>query len=160
MIYVKTSDMKIKSFLIAFPLLLSFVAISCTQSSKNSEKLEHIDSLLQINNRRLEYIDQDLSLKNRFRIYKTENLYNVLELDSKTGQIYQVQWSLDTDEEFTTTFNYVDLRTNESNYGSNSFELYPTGNMYQFILLDKTNGRTWHVQWGLDDAHRWIRPIK
>ena len=30
--------------------------------------------------------------------------------------------------------------------------------MYQFILLDKTDGRTWHVQWG-EKAERWIRRI-
>lgn len=39
------------------------------------------------------------------------------------------------------------------------FELYPTQNMYQFLLLDKTNGRAWHVQWGMEDTKRWIRRI-
>ena len=50
--------------------------------------------------------------------------------------------------------------THDARHGPGVFELYPTKNMYQFILLDKANGRTWHVQWGLEDEHRWIRRIK
>lgn len=39
------------------------------------------------------------------------------------------------------------------------YKLYPTDNMYQFILLDKFSGRHWHVQWGLSPSKRWIRRI-
>ena len=41
--------------------------------------------------------------------------------------------------------------------GSGTFELYPTKNMYQFILLDKVTGRQWHIQWGMEASKRWIR---
>ena len=44
-------------------------------------------------------------------------------------------------------------------HGSGTFELYPTKNMYQFILLDKTDGRMWHVQWGTESSKQWIRRI-
>ena len=27
------------------------------------------------------------------------------------------------------------------------FKLYPTGNMYNFIMVDVINGRSWQVQW-------------
>lgn len=40
-----------------------------------------------------------------------------------------------------------------------NFELYPTQNMYQFLLLDKVTGRTWHVQWGFEEKERWIQRI-
>ena len=109
-----------------------------------------------INNQMLEHLDIDLSLKNRYKLYQTENIYTFLQLDTKTGQIKQVQWSLDSDKEGSVTINDDDLSYGYG-YGSGSFELYPTKNMYQFILLDKTDGRKWHVQWGMEYGNRWIR---
>ena len=86
-------------------------------------------------------------------------MYTLLELDTKTGKIKQVQWSLDSDSEGTFTINNDDLSYGYG-YGSGSFELYPTKNMYQFVLIDKTDGRKWHVQWGTGgDKSRWIRRI-
>lgn len=93
---------------------------------------------------------------NRYKMYPTENLYNFLKLDTQTGRIEQVQWSLDDDKEFSSIINREDLSWSTQ---MNSFELYPTKNMYQFILLDKATGRTWHVQWGLSDKKRWIKRI-
>lgn len=92
----------------------------------------------------------------RYKMYPTENIYNFLKLDTQTGRIEQVQWSLDDNKEFSTMLNRDDLSWST---GINSFELYPTQNMYQFILLDKATGRTWHVQWGLSDKKRWIKRI-
>lgn len=123
-----------------------------------SDSLSRIDTLLMINNELLEQIDVDLCLKNRFKIYQTDNIYQLLKLDTKTGKIYQIQWSLNQTEEMTLTINSDDLRIDQ-NYGSGCFELYPTKNMYQFILIDKTDGRTWHVQWGTESSKRWIRRI-
>ena len=94
-----------------------------------------------INNQLLEHIDIDLSLKNRYKLYPTDNLYTLLELDSKIGRIKQVQWSLDSDSEGTFTINNDDLSYGMG-YGSDSFELYPTKNMYQFILIDKTEAES------------------
>lgn len=92
-------------------------------------------------------------------MYQTENLYTLLQLDTKTGKIEQVQWSLDSDKEGTFTINDEDLNWGFG-YGSGTFELYPTKNMYQFILIDKTDGRKWHVQWGTGgEKSRWIRRI-
>ena len=129
-----------------------------SQGKNISALLSKIDTLLTINNMLLEQIEIDSSLKGRFKLYKTENNYNFLELDTKTGKIKQVQWSLDAKNECTVIINNVDLSWG-TGYGSGSFELYPTSNMYQFMLIDKTNGRKWHVQWGLENANRWIRYI-
>ncbi len=120
--------------------------------------LAKIDTLLMINNQLLEHLDIDLSMKNRYKLYQTENIYTLLQLDTKTGRIKQVQWSLDSDNEGSLTINDDDLSYGHG-YGSGSFELYPTKNIYQFILLDKTRGRKWHVQWGMEYAKRWIRRI-
>lgn len=129
-----------------------------SQGKNISALLSKIDTLLTINNMLLEQIEIDSSLKGRFKLYKTENNYNFLELDTKTGKIKQVQWSLDEKNEGAVVINNVDLSWG-TGYGSGSFELYPTSNMYQFILIDKTNGRKWHVQWGIGNAKRWIRYI-
>ena len=89
---------------------------------------------------------------------KIDTLLTFLQLDTKTGMIEQVQWSLDSDNEGSVTINSDDL-TYGYGYGSGSFELYPTKNMYQFILIDKTSGKKWHVQWGMESSKRWIRRI-
>ncbi len=127
-------------------------------SMQKSDSLSRMDTLVMINNEILEQIEIDLSLKNRFKIYQTENIYQLLKLDTKTGKVYQIQWSLKEEEEMTLTINSKDLRLDDR-YGSGCFELYPTKNMYQFILIDKTDGRTWHVQWGTEPSKRWIRKI-
>lgn len=112
------------------------------------------DSLLIDHKELLELIERDLSLKERYKLYPTENLYNFLLLDTKTGRIDKVQWNLEDNKEFITSVNTYDL-----SYSNSHFELYPTQNMYQFIMLDKATGRVWHVQWGLESSKRWIKRI-
>lgn len=137
-------------------------SVSSPKQSQYEIKMDSImtrvDSILQANNQLLDHLDINTSLKNRYKLYQTENIYNFLELDTKTGKIRQVQWSLETDKEGSMSINNDDL-TYGFGYGSGSFELYPTKNMYQFILLDKTDGRKWHVQWGHKNQERWIRRI-
>lgn len=128
------------------------------QQAKKDSTLTRIDSLIQATNAWLEQIEITNSLKQRYKLYQTDNIYTLLQLDTKTGQIEQVQWSLDSDNEGSVTINDQDL-TFGYGYGSGSFELYATKNMYQFILLDKTDGRKWHVQWGMKATQRWIRRL-
>lgn len=128
------------------------------QQAKKDSTLTRIDSLIQATNAWLEQIEITNSLKQRYKLYQTDNIYTLLQLDTKTGQIEQVQWSLDSDNEGSVTINDQDL-TFGYGYGSGSFELYATKNMYQFILLDKTDGRKWHVQWGMTATQRWIRRL-
>lgn len=131
-------------------------ATSNNQSKEIVALLSRIDTLLQINNELQNHLEINSSLKGRYKLYQTDNIYNLLELDTKTGRINQVQWSLDADNEGSVTINSDDLSYGMG-YGSGSFELYQTKNMYQFILIDKTDGRKWHVQWGMESSKRWIR---
>jgi hypothetical protein len=39
------------------------------------------------------------------------------------------------------------------------FTMYPTYNIYNLILLDQIDGRTWQVQWGKPEE-RQVIPIK
>lgn len=131
-------------------------ATSREQSQKINNLLSKIDTLLTINNMLLEHLEINTSLKGRYKLYQTDNIYTLLQLDTKTGKIEQVQWSLESANEGSLSINDDDLSYGEG-YGSGSFELYPTKNMYQFILIDKTDGRKWHVQWGIGENKRWIR---
>lgn len=153
-----------------FLLLISTIHINAQTAKTNSNArsvkyeqkvdslLSQIDTLLMINNQLLEHLEINSSLKGRYKLYQTENIYTLLQLDTKTGMIEQVQWSLDSDNEGSVSINSDDL-TYGYGYGSGSFELYPTKNMYQFILIDKTTGKKWHVQWGMESSKRWIRRI-
>lgn len=146
-------------------LLLSYVSIffiksfaqndSILISSDRNDSIAIATSNLVDKIFRVKLIEID---SNRYKLYPTENIYNFLKLDTQTGRIDQIQWSLDSKKEFSSSLNREDLSTLWSET-ANSFELYPTQNMYQFILLDKATGRTWHVQWGLSDNKRWIKRI-
>ncbi len=37
------------------------------------------------------------------------------------------------------------------------FKLYPTGNMWNFIMVDVIDGRTWQVQWSTKENERIVR---
>lgn len=126
-----------KSILIAMAMLIpTFVLGQVNKSEKATIQnntphemrvdslLSKIDTLMIINNQLLEHIDIDLSLKTRYKLYETENIYTLLCLDTKTGMIDQVQWSLDSEKEGTFTINGEDL-TYGFGLGSGSFELYP-----------------------------------
>lgn len=137
---------------------MSSVAKQDSFQIKIDSLLSHIETLMQENNVYLEHLEINTSLKGRYKLYPTENNFNFLLLDTKTGRIDQVQWSLKKEEEGSISINSEDLSL-MGGFGSGTFELYPTKNMFQFILVDKTNGRTWHVQWGLKASERWIREI-
>ena len=100
----------------------------------------------------------DSEQSQRFELYPTQNSFNFLKLDKKTGKIYQVQWSLEGEKEFSITLNGIDL--SQFSTDGNCFKLYPTKNMWQFILLDGVSGRAWHVQWGFEEKNRWIKRIE
>lgn len=138
-----------KHFVLFF-ILIAIAINGYSQSTKNSV----CDSTLIYITKQLEDIDFRINGMNRFKLYPTENIYTLLKLDTATGKIDQVQWSLDSDKEGSFTINNDDLSLGS---GSGTFELYPTKNMYQFILLDKVTGRQWHIQWGMEASKRWIR---
>ncbi len=42
----------------------------------------------------------------------------------------------------------------------NNYLLYPTTNIYTFLLLDTIYGDVWHVQWSQEADNRGIIPIR
>lgn len=86
-----------------------------------------------------------------YELYPTENMYNFLKLNTSDGRITQVQYGINNDgARFECSLNSLPL-VDASQAQNGRFKLYPTQNMYTFLLLDTINGRTWQVQWSLDN---------
>ncbi len=137
-------------------IVLAFFVIVSAPSFSQSRYESESDSIVSLLPEMLGTIAYTIQGNERYKLYPTENIYNLLKLDTSNGRIWQLQWSLDRDKEGIMQLN-PDALTYDSHIGK--FELYPTQNMYQFILLDKETGQTWHVQWGETDSKRWIRKI-
>lgn len=132
-------------------------------ASSNKEilkKLGEIDKSIMLANFYLEHIDINNSWNNRYKLYPTENIYTFLELDTKTGRVWQLQWAMESENEGGLPIVDFDLVSQEDSYGSNVFELYPTKNIYQFILVNKVNGQAWHLQWGMENSKRWVKKME
>ena len=140
--------------------LLSFLLcmLAVVGNAQKTYTQEERDSLLNRIEFHLDNIDFSMEVSQRYKIYPTEATYIFLQLDTRSGMIDLVQWSLDADKEFKTSLNSEDLAFITHDNGQ--FELIPTKNMYQFLLLDKNLGRVWHVQWGFKENERWIRRIR
>ena len=92
-----------------------------------------------------------------FRLFRTQNIFNFLELDTRNGRVWQVQWNSDANSRIVSPINSTRLAS-ESKPGR--FTLYPTSNIFTFMLLDQEHGYTWQVQWGLKPEERLISPIE
>lgn len=90
-----------------------------------------------------------------YRLFNTKNIYTLLKLDTRAGLIWQVQWGMDKEHTFSEPINSKAL---VSGGKPGRFTLYPTKNIYTFILLDQETGDAWHVQWG-ETATRLIAHI-
>ena len=98
-----------------------------------------------------------------YRLFRTQNVYTLLKLDTRTGQVWQVQWGVDENHRFTVPINHALLvPTGTTEHPTvlkpGRFTLSPTPNIYTFMLLDQDDGRTWQVQWG-EDKQRLIIAI-
>jgi hypothetical protein len=84
-----------------------------------------------------------------YRLYPTTNMWNFLKLNTRNGRIWQVQFDVEGNDRFESYLNLEKL-VDLDEEADNRFILYPTQNIWNFILLDQTNGKLWQVQWSLD----------
>lgn len=93
-----------------------------------------------------------------YRLFSTRNMYTFIKLDTRNGKMWQVQWSTKgSDYRFETTLSDIS-RVDKGEEKNGRFFLYPTTNIYNFILLDQIDGRAWQVQWG-KEGERAVLPI-
>jgi hypothetical protein len=92
-----------------------------------------------------------------YRLFSTRNMYTFIKLDTRNGKMWQVQWSNKGKEyRFESTLSDIS-QVNKDEEKNGRFFLYPTTNIYTFILLDQIDGRAWQVQWGKEDERLVIR---
>ena len=86
--------------------------------------------------------------------YKIDYKYWEEEYNSKPDSIVSVEeknnWKPSTVEE---RLKFKQLQQN------GRFELYPTKNMYNFIMIDVIDGRSWQVQWSNEPESRLVFPF-
>jgi hypothetical protein len=92
-----------------------------------------------------------------FRLFATNNMYNFIKLNTRNGQMWQVQWSL-KENQFETELSIISL-VPPSEEKNGRFFLYPTTNTFNFILLDQIDGRAWQVQWNFELEKRIVTRI-
>lgn len=107
-----------------------------------------------INRYSLSYPSSNDNWKNRFQLFPTQNIWNFILLDSYTGRLWQVQFSSqDLDA-------LMCIPTNETELASTSrpiFSISPLTSMYQYYLINESNGSMWKFQWSTKgNDYRWI----
>lgn len=86
-----------------------------------------------------------------YELYPTTNMWNFLKLNTGSGAITVVQFSIEREKRFE-----YDLDSSVKIYPSDEhicgrFKLVPTQNRNTFLLLDQIDGRVWQVQWSLNE---------
>lgn len=125
--------------------LLSVVTFA-QKETQIKESLTEKDSIM------FEYFDVYLQQLREpcFELYPTQNTWTFIKLDTRTGKLWHVQYSV---ESTSNAFQYeldTSDRVYDENYICGRFTLYPTNNRWTFILLDRIDGRCWQVQWSQD----------
>ena len=94
-----------------------------------------------------------------YELLPTENYWTFIKLDTRNGKMWQVHFSIDEDsDDGQIVLNSIPLVTNEDGV-IGRFMLYPTNNMYNFLLLDQINGDVFQVQWSMEERYRGVIPI-
>lgn len=138
--------------LLAFMILCSLSNVS----AQTTDKMQ-LDSLSW---RRLDETSYYLkTIKPRYKIYPTENTYISIKLDTATGRVWMVQIGLSDTDAMTVAIDDESLLYDWEEYRGGRFELYPTKNMYNFILIDTEKGYTYQVQWHTEVNKRFRVPI-
>ena len=72
--------------------------------------------------------------------------------------MWQVQWGTESKYQFETVLSDIPRVIKEEEKNGRFF-LYPTTNIYNFILLDQIDGRVWQVQWSTKGGERMVDRI-
>lgn len=130
---------------------------SITLSYKKNEKKQQIitNSTKQLDK---QFENQKLEIP-IYKLFPTENYWTFIKLDTRNGKMWQVHFSV-SEEGFQ---GEKDLNTRSLTLTDEEingrFTLFPTKNIYNFLLLDQLTGKTYQVQWNDDFFKRIVEPI-
>lgn len=90
----------------------------------------------------------------RFELFKTQNMWTFIMLDTFSGQLWQCQYTVDgSDNRFCIVINPYSLSSTESR----KFTIQPLTSMFQYYLINEDDGEMWKFQWSTQgDDYRWI----
>jgi hypothetical protein len=102
--------------------------------------------------------DPEQKLDVAYRLFKTQNMWTQLLLDTRDGRVWQVAFTIDKDKfRGKIPITSAPLVTPPGKVGR--FTLYPTQNMWTFLVLDTEEGGVWQCQFSIEEEGRFVIPI-
>lgn len=97
----------------------------------------------------------------RYKMYKTTHDYILLKLDTATGKVWMVQIGMGdkSSRKVLAVDDTSPLRENDPAINGR-FELYPTNNSYNFVMIDTHVGTTYQIQWHTEYKKRFRKLIE
>jgi len=138
----KLNNMKEKIFTFIFIVLTTMTTLAQSQGKKN--ETAPIKS---------QFVENPV-----YQLFSTQNMWTFLKLDTRNGKIWQIQYDVSSSNRGETRLNSLALVSIDKEV-KGRFTLYPTQNIYNFLLLDQIDGYVYQVQWSLDEENRGIIPI-
>lgn len=119
----------------------------------------NVNGQVELDQQAINHNEQSYFIPVTYRLYPTQNMRIFIKLNTRNGQMWLVQFDVEDENRFETYLNILPLVEN-NNEADNRFTLYPTQNIWTFILLDQIDGRTWQVQWSFEPENRFVIPIE
>jgi hypothetical protein len=100
---------------------------------------------------------KNISENTIYQLFPTQNYWTFIKLDTRNGKMWQVHFTISNEGyEGELVLNPNSLVWTEEEQINGRFTLYSTNNIYNFILLDQINGKTYQVQWNNDKNKRFV----
>ena len=142
--------------------LLPFVAVLLCSVTLSAQDYSEQDSTESIFNeetiQRLALLKTLMDDSPAYVLYRTDNMWTFLKLETSTGKIWQVQYAVGDGDAFQVELNDISLAF-DGMETAGRFKLHPTDNMYNFLLLDTHTGNVWQAQWSQNPDNRGVIPI-
>ena len=140
---------------------VNYAVVVYGQELYDSEMVDHVQSTAKVAKNLDDYIESAVQRNEvgTYRLYPTNNMYNFIKLNTVTGEMRLVQWSINDDKEFSYSLNDRILLSYGQDEIIGRYELVPTTNHYTFLLLDTISGMTWHVQWSFEANECFVNRI-
>ena len=143
---------KVKS--IGITILLAFLIQLSTAQTDSTEMDKLIRDILESTELKEAIIESD---KGDYKLFPTQNKWTFIKLDTRYGKLWQVHFSV-TSEDYSgqLIINDNPLIFLDSQASPGRFTIYPTENIYNFLMLDQRDGRVFQVQWSPEPENRGI----
>lgn len=97
-------------------------------------------------------VNHEINTSLRYKLYPTFNMWTYLKLDTQTGRVTMLQFSTNSRTEEGEIYIGTPMEIYAGDETKNGrYELYPTTNMWTFLMIDQINGNTYHIQWSNKD---------